>query len=585
MQSFEGIPVSEGVAIGRVFALDQSRRPIQRRVVSSDQVCEELERFEDARREAVDELDKVHAEAVHALGEEAAKIFLFHLGMLQDRTLTDPVRSMIENEHVPAEFAVSEVLRGFRDRFASMPDTAFRTKADDISDLRERLLSILIGSRRRRTSRAEADSIIVAHELTPTRAVELEKERVRGFAIDVGGPTSHTAIVARALGLPAVVGCRDLAEHVTDGQDILIDGYSGRVVLDPDEPTLAAYEAFTRTQAAIRADLRELSELPNQTADGVPIELLGNIEFPDEVSAVREMGGQGVGLYRTEFLFLTGQHPPSEDEQFEAYRRCVDLLDGKMLVIRTLDLGADKYTQQQATEPERNPFLGCRSIRLSLRSLPQFRTQLRAILRASALGPVKMMFPLITSLGEFRQARLYVREVMEDLAEEGVAFDPGVPLGMMVEVPSAAIMADLFAREADFFSIGTNDLVQYTLAVDRTNERVAHLYAPTHPAVLRLIKEVVKAGRAHEIPVSCCGESAADPEYALLLIGLGLRTLSTTSSAIPAVKRMIRSASVTQCERIARKAFTLDSAAEVSSFLRDRARKILPEVYDGRAVE
>jgi len=585
MRTFEGIPVAEGVVIGRVFAFDQPRRHIHRRDIDPGDVKEEIERFDAAREESVEELSRLHAEAQQVIGDEAAKIFLFHLGMLQDRTLVDSVREMIERDHVRAEYAVSEVLRGFGERFASMQDSTFRTKADDLHDLRERLLSNLIGSRRRQMRQAEADSIIVAHELTPTQAVELERERVRGFVIDVGGPTSHTAIVARALQLPAVVGCKELSDQVTDGQPILIDGYRGRVILDPDEETLAGYESFIESQDALRAGLRELAGLPTVTSDGVRVELLGNIEFPDEITSVLDGGGVGVGLYRTEFLFLTSQSQPTEEDQFAAYKRCVELLEGRPLTIRTLDLGADKYTQQRAAEPERNPFLGCRSIRLSLRLLPQFRDQLRAILRASAFGPVKIMFPLVTSLSEFRRARLYVRDVMEDLEEEGVAFDPRVPIGMMVEVPSAAIMAGLFAREADFFSIGTNDLVQYTLAVDRTNEQVAHLYAPTHPAVIRLIREVVKAGRSHEIPVSCCGESAADPEYALLLIGLGVRTLSTTASAIPSLKRAIRAASVTQCERLARKAFTFDSAAEVSSFLRDRARKILPEVYGGRSAE
>jgi phosphotransferase system enzyme I (PtsI) len=300
---------------------------------------------------------------------------------------------------------------------------------------------------------------------------------------------------------------------------------------------------------------------------------------------VIKSGGTGVGLYRTEFLYLTSKTEPTEADHFKAYKRCVDLLKGRELVIRTVDLGADKYTQSREEVPERNPFLGCRSIRYCLRNLPMFKRQLRAILRASAHGPLKVMFPLITSLNEFRHGKLLMNDVMEDLAEDGIEFDRKIKIGMMVEVPSAALMAEAFAQEADFFSIGTNDLVQYTLAVDRTNERVANLYSPTHPAVIRLIRDVARTSRRHSLPLSCCGESAGDLEFSMLLIGLGLRTLSVTSSAIPSLKRFVRSITVKECEKVARKVMTMDSDVQVAGVLRERSRQLVPEAFEGPGVE
>jgi phosphotransferase system enzyme I (PtsI) len=368
-----------------------------------------------------------------------------------------------------------------------------------------------------------------------------------------------------------------------DGQGIIIDGDRGLVILDPTDEKIEEYTAYIEQRKARQLSLGELASLESVTRDETKITLLGNIEFADEISAILRAGGAGVGLYRTEFLYLTRRVEPTEEDHFEAYKRCVDLLDGRPLVLRTVDLGADKHTQESIAVPERNPFLGCRSIRFCLKSLPMFKRQLRAMLRASAHGPISIMFPLISSPDEFRRARLVVHDVMEDLDDEGIEFDRGLAIGMMVEVPSAAIMSGPLAREADFFSIGTNDLVQYTLAVDRTNERVADLFNPAHPAVIRLIREVVKSARRHDIPVSCCGESAGEPEYAMLLIGLGVRTLSVTASSMAQLKRLVRSVTISQCERVAKRALSFDSDVEVSAFLRDQARKIIPEASGGRA--
>ena len=382
-----------------------------------------------------------------------------------------------------------------------------------------------------------------------------------------------------------MVGVGYLTRHVTDDLPIIIDGDRGVVVIDPDEKTLHEYEDSIEARKSVQISLAEIARLPSVTADGTPICLLGNIEFPEEIESVMKMGGEGVGLYRTEFLYLTGQKEPTEDDHFQAYKRAVELSKGRILTIRTMDLGADKYTQEQAEEPERNPFLGLRSIRYCLQNLPMFKAQLRAILRASSIGPIKIMFPLVTNIQELRQGKYLLNDVMEDLEEEGVAFDRTIEVGMMVEVPAAAIMANMFARESAFFSIGTNDLVQYTLAVDRTNERVANLYNPYHPAVLNLLKDIARVGKRHNIPVSCCGESAGDPEFAFLLLGLGLRTLSATASSLPILKRMVRKVTIQKCERVAQKAASLDSDAAVAAYVRDQARKVIPEAFDGRSGE
>jgi len=585
VQTFKGIPVSPGIVIGRVFVLDDQRRRIPKRTVKAEQVAAEHQRVWNALAASIAELNVLRESTRAQLGEEAAKIFGFHIGMLSDASLTRPMHDLIDAEKVTAEYAVFAGLEQLRKRFEAMPDPSFQTKVDDIKDLSARALKHLIGEHSTRLHDLNSHAIVIARDLTPSQTVQFNRQHVEAFATDLGGKTSHTAIVARALGIPAVVGVGRLSEYVFDDSTIIIDGDRGIVVLEPDQATIDDYEDYIEVRKTFAVSLSELSKLPSVTADGVPICLLGNIESPEEIKQVLLGGGEGVGLYRTEFLYLMNDKEPSEEDHYNAYKQAVELCAGRILTIRTMDLGADKYTQERAENPERNPFLGLRSIRYCLQNLPMFKRQLRAILRASALGPIKVMFPLITNTNELRQGRYLLNDVMEDLEDDGIAFDRKVDVGMMVEVPSAALMAGTFAREAAFFSIGTNDLVQYTLAVDRTNERVANLYNPFHPAVLHLIRDVVRAARRYSIPVSCCGESAGDPEYALLLIGLGLRTLSATPSSLPPLKRLVRKVSTQQCERIAKKAISLDSDAAVAAFVRDQARKIIPEVFDGRSGE
>lgn len=585
MQTIKGIAVSPGVVIGRIFVLEDEHRRIARRQIPPEAVGQELERLERAIAASSEELARVRQDAERQMGADAANIFLFHMGMLADQSLIGPMRRLIGEQQVTAEFAVHRVISDWADRFRHMKDTAFTTKANDLEDLSGRVLKQLIGEHESRLARLQHEAVIVASDLTPSQAAGFDRSLVVAFGTELGGRTSHTAIVARALGIPAVVGCPDLMELATDGAPVIVDGDRGMVIIDPLPEQFDEYRAYVEQRRLFQLSLEEVSSLPSVTRDGVHIHLMGNIEFPDEIEAICRLGGEGVGLYRTEFLYLTRQTEPSEEDHFEAYKTCVELLKGRPLVVRTVDLGADKYTQERAEQPERNPFLGLRSIRYCLRNQAMFRRQLRAILRASALGPVKLMFPLVTTTGELRQARWHLMEVMEDLEEEKVPFDRRIEIGMMVEVPAAALMADLFAREVDFFSIGTNDLVQYTLAVDRTNEQVASLFSPGNPAVIRLVKEVIRVARRREIAVSCCGESAGELDYAVLLIGLGLRTLSVTATSIPQLRRLVRSVTVKECERIAREASSLDSDVAVANYLRDRTRKIIPEAYGGRSVE
>lgn len=584
METLKGIPVSPGIGFGNVFILDDVRTRIPKRGIPQGSEKRELERLTRAIADAKDELVQLSAQAERELGPDAAKIFGFHLGMLGDRSISEPIRKRIETERVTAEYAVQEQFVQLAHVFGGMAES-FRTKVDDIWDVERRLLRHLIGEHTSGLARLSGPSVVVSGDLTPSQTASFQGKPVIGFATDIGGLTSHTAIFARALGIPAVVGLGRITEAAEDGDPVILDGDRGIVILRPDEATVRAYEERLRTAEAEAIELREVAALPAVTKDGVEIELLGNIEFAAEVENILSNGGVGVGLFRTEFLWLTSDHDPTEEEQFTAYRTCVEMARGGTVVLRTFDLGADKQTGAMAEAPEPNPFLGCRSIRYCLQNLPLFKRQLRAILRASAFGKMKIMFPLVTTLLELRQAKLHLHDVMEDLSDEGIPFDPKIAVGIMVEVPSAALMAGSFVREVDFLSIGTNDLIQYTLAVDRTNEKVQGLYTAGHPAVLKLIKDVIRAGRRGGVPVSCCGEVAGDPEFTMLLIGLGLRSLSATPGSLPALKRVIRNVDIPTCDRLARTACSFDSERQVTAYLRDQARKILPEPFGGRSAD
>ena len=585
MKLLQGIPVSPGVVIGRAMVLEKSLHRVPFLILEADQIPAELETFnkalEGARARVKQDRDQVAA----TLGEEPAKIFEFHLGLLSDSALIDPIQERIETEGVNAAFAVVEAFGALADRFRSMDDSVFKEKANDVFDLERRVLTQLTGGSQDRLASLTEPVIVICHQVTPTEVVAFNHEMVLGIATDIGGRTDHSSIVAAAIGIPVVVGCKSVAEEVSDGDLLILDGNSGTVIIAPDDDTVEKMRLNIQRLEILQQKSKEIAKQESVTLDGVQIHLYGNIEFAYEIAQVIEKGGEGVGLYRTEFQYLTSPTLPTEDELYDEYSKTVRNLQGRKLTIRTVDLGADKYTQAQAMGPERNPFLGLRSIRYCLQNLPLFRTQLRAIIRASAVGPLRVMFPLITSMNELRQAKLIFADVMEECEEEGIEFDSNIPIGMMVEVPSAALMAATFTREVDFFAIGTNDLIQYTVAVDRGNEKVASLYTAANPAVIKLIKSIIRAARRGKVETSLCGEIAGDPIYTMLLIGLGLRHLSLVPSQIPAIKQVIRNVNVGECERLARKVGSLDSDRRILSTLRKELQTTVPEVIGGWSVE
>ena len=572
----KGIGVSPGVVIATAVVLDAEEFDIPQRHVPVDQAAEELLRLDHATAVSKSEILDLRKQTVSQLGKQTASIFDFHLGMLDDPLLSEKIRNTILAAHVTAEYAVATVMRGYAKEFLTMPQyLAERVK--DIYDIEKRLLRNLTGQQRQSLNSLTRDVVVLAHDLTPSQTAGMAKGHVKGLAIDAGGQTSHTAIVARALGIPAVVGLNNVTAAAAPGDVVIVDGNRGVVIVDPDEETKANYKNYARQQVEFIHSLDALRDLPAVTKDGHEIVLMGNIEFPSEVATVLDKGGQGIGLYRTEFLYLGSDTEPTEEDHYQAYRQVIDECDGRPVVIRTLDLGADKYTQSRARVPERNPFLGCRSIRFCLQNLPLFKTQLRAVLRASVDSEASLLLPLISNLLELRQAKIILRDVGEDLEEEGIEHRRDMPIGMMVETPSAALQCDAFAKEVDFFSVGTNDLIQYTLAVDRGNERVAQLFTAANPAVLKLIKQVIRTGQQHGIAVSLCGEMAADPLFTILLLGMGLRVFSCAPPAIPEIKKIVRSVTIEQAVQVAGRVLNFDSDKEIINYLRIETRKILPE--------
>lgn len=445
MEVIKGIPVAPGVAIGRAFVLEDVLERVPYHALKAEDVQRQLGRLERAIELAKEDLGTDRDRAAETLGSEPAKIFEFHLGLLADAALIEPIRQTIEREHVTAEYAVAKGFRALADRFRSMESDTFRQKANDVMDLDRRLIGRLMGRTEDRLAHLEEPVIVIAHELTPAQAASFDTAKVRAFATDAGGRTSHTSIVAAALGIPVVVGCTDLTRRVGEGEEVVIDGKGGVVIVNPEPEVLEQYRRDQARNAHVSADLAELALAPSVTLDGTRIQLMGNIEFAHEIDMIRANGGDGVGLFRTEFLFLTTPHEPTEEEQFEEFKKAVELMEGMPITFRTFDLGADKYTQARAEEPERNPFLGLRSIRYCLRHLSLFRRHLRAVIRASAHGRIKVMFPLISTALELRQAKMILQDVMDECEEEGIEFDRSIPIGMMVEVPSAALTASIFA--------------------------------------------------------------------------------------------------------------------------------------------
>jgi len=579
MEIKKGIAASPGISIAKSLVIDAEDYRIPRRAIKPSQWIAEVQRVRNAFRDAISELTRLEAKQDQTEGGKIKDIFAVHLRFLHDRSLRKRITDLVHSESVTAEYAVSTVLRQIASHFTRVKDTYISERAADIYDIERRLLKQLLGKKREDIEHLTEEVAIVARELSPTQTATFNKEFVKGLATDAGGRTSHTTIVARSLGIPAVVALEDLTEYVSGGDTVIIDGNRGIVVVNPDEETIQQYQEYSREFAELEHRLDGLREKPAVTRDGTKIILLGNIEFPDEAELVLQKGGQGIGLYRTEFLYLNTENEPTEDEHYQAYAATLGVFTDRPVIIRTTDLGADKYTQSRRFAPEPNPFLGLRSIRYCLQNLTMFKTQLRAVLRASVLGEVKIMFPLITNLQELMQAKMILRDVMEDLGEESIAYNKDIEIGIMIETPSAALIAYSLARDVDFFSIGTNDLTQYTLAVDRGNELVSTLYSAADPAVLRLIRTVIQDAHKAQIDVHVCGEMASEPEYIMLLLGIGVRTISLTPPMIPEIKQIIRSVTMEDCNNLARKVLSMNSERQISSYLRDATRKILPEAF------
>jgi phosphotransferase system enzyme I (PtsI) len=579
MQILHGLAVSPGIAIGPVIVLDPRGLRLPPRTIAADAVTYELERLDRGLESAQIEASRAEAEARSRLGPQYAA----HCRMITDPSLCREARKRIEQDHISAEHAVLDVLEGYAVRLERLADSHLAARAADVRDIESRILSHLIGhSPRSFQDELVVPTVVLAHDLTPSEAAGLDPARIRGFATEAGGRASHTAIVAAALEIPAVVGLGKFLDRGLHCQMAIIDGDEGLVILNPDLETQERYHKTSNERSARFQVLMQQTDLPAQTLDGERIELWGNIEFGGEVEVCLDRGAVGVGLFRTEFLFLTAETPPSEEEQFQAYSAVVRSMQGRPITIRTLDLGADKVTSyRNAGYLESNPALGLRSLRLSLRDPDLFRPQLRAILRASTLGEVRIMFPLVSTRAELIEARAILNNVAAELRDEGYPIREKVPVGVMVEVPAAALMADHLAKEVDFFSIGTNDLIQYTLAVDRTNETVADLYCAADPAVLRLIAMVVEAARNERIEVSVCGTMGGEPLYTMLLLGLGLRQLSMPPHQLPEIKRVIRGIRMETAQTVAARALRLTDAQDVVALLERSLAQVLPEKRDG----
>jgi phosphoenolpyruvate-protein phosphotransferase (PTS system enzyme I) len=579
MEIRKGIAVSPGVAIASAIVLDSEQFRIPRRSIDPADVEAEVARFQGAVDRALAEIRELRQRVVSDVGEKLGAIFDVQDALLTDPHLTQEIRELVQREHYAPEYAVSTILRGYAKKFLNLPNRYMAERVSDVYDVEKRLLRNLIGARRESLGTLTEPVIVIAHDLSPSQTASLDRSKILAFATDAGGRTSHTTIVARAMGIPAVVGLKTITADVSGGDMVVVDGHRGLVVINPDDAAIQRFREARARFDLMEKKLGDMKDLPAVTADGHEVKLWGNIEFPHDVETCMARGATGIGLYRTEFLYLDRDDDPTEEDHFQAYAEAIDMLQGRPLTIRTCDLGADKFTHLSGEYDERNPFLGCRSIRFSLQHIGLFKTQLRAILRASALGPTRVMFPLITNLKELRQAKMLMNDVREDLEEEGVEFDPDLKVGIMIEVPSAAIMARHFARECDFFSIGTNDLIQYTLAVDRSNERVAGLYTPGNPAVLRLIRMVVEAALEAKIDVAVCGEMAGEPTYAPVLLGLGIHTFSVSPATLLEIKKVVRSMTMDQAREICERVYQFDSDREVDAYLAEITRRMLPEMY------
>jgi phosphoenolpyruvate-protein phosphotransferase (PTS system enzyme I) len=581
---FRGIAVSAGVCRGKILVLHRARHIIAQREIPDGEITQEVARFEQSLVQTRKQISEVQRRVVQNMGAKEADIFDAHLLMLEDRMLVDEVIKLIREEKANAEYAFHTVSERYREALAAVNDEYLRERAADMHDLNGRVLDNLLEVTDALNLRHLATPcILIGHDLSPSTTAQLDKKLVLGFATDIGGQTSHTAIIARSLGIPAVVGLKTVSDELQSGDYVLLDGYNGTVIVNPTDQTLFQYGQLAKIRASLDEKLREIQRQPAVTLDGKSIHLSANIEDQNDVEAVILHGAEGVGLLRTEFLFINRDSLPDEEDQYKVYRQIAAALKPQPVIIRTLDLGGDKFASHLQLAKELNPFLGWRAIRFCLAQPELFRAQLRAILRASAEGNVKMMYPMISGLDELNQANALVEKCRIELRAEKIPFDENLEIGAMIEIPSAALIADSLAKRVKFFSIGTNDLIQYTLAADRTNERVSHLYEPTHPAIVRLIKTIVDAAHRNGIWAGVCGEIAGDPVLTPLLIGLGVDELSAAPTVIAPVKYIIRRLKLDEARALAEFALQSESPTEILARCMELARAAAPSLFESKS--
>ncbi|WP_110111708.1 phosphoenolpyruvate--protein phosphotransferase [Bacillus sp. CGMCC 1.16541] len=561
-QEILGIAASSGIAIAKAFRLENPELTVEKKQVAD--VDSEIARLEKALATSTSELEKIKEHALKELGQDKAEIFSAHLLVLSDPELINPIKEKIQTENANAEFALDEVASMFINMFESMDNEYMKERAADIRDVTKRVLAHLLGVNISNPSMISEEVVIIAEDLTPSDTAQLNRQYVKGFTTDIGGRTSHSAIMARSMEIPAVVGTKTVMHDIKNGTLVIVDGLDGKVIVNPSEEVVKQYEEKAAAYEAQKAEWAKLVNEKTLSADDHHVELAANIGTPEDVKGVLENGGEGVGLYRTEFLYMGREDLPTEEEQFNSYKTVLERMEGKPVVVRTLDIGGDKELPYLDLPKEMNPFLGFRAIRLCLEMQDMFRTQLRALLRASVYGDLKIMFPMIATVDEFRQAKAILLEEKEKLQAEGVNVSEDIEVGMMVEIPSSAVMADLFAKEVDFFSIGTNDLIQYTLAADRMNERVSYLYQPYNPAILRVILAAHKEGKW----VGMCGEMAGDEIAIPILLGLGLDEFSMSATSILKARSQIRQLSKADIEPHIETILSMSSTEEVIEFVK-----------------
>ena len=579
---YHGIPASPGIAIGTVMLIAESHRTLFKDIkitgIAPEQVDSEIALFRQAIDKTRDEIKELRTRVQTSLESHEANIFDAHFLIVDDKMLMNEVCSSVSKKLLPADAAFSQTMQKYIAAISAVPDPYLRERAADVQDVAARILSNLYGLERPKLDHLPGPRIIIAKDLTPSDTALLDRTNVLAFATESGSKTSHSAILARSMRIPAIVGMNHFVERVEDGDRMIIDGFLGIAILNPEKQTIELYEQKESRKAKLYNELLRETQLKSETVDGYRIHLAANVENADTLEDIKKYGASGIGLFRTEYLYINRSTLPTEEEQFEIYKKVATAMDGQAAIIRTLDLGGDKLSEALGAYHEQNPFLGLRAIRLCLEKPEILKVQMRAILRAGVFGKIRMMFPMVSCMDELNKLLKLLDEVRSDLKNSNMKFDGSMDIGVMIEIPSAALIADKLAKKVDFFSIGTNDLVQYTLAVDRNNEKVAHLYAPTNPAVLELIGRTVDAAERNGIWVGVCGEVAGDPRYIPILIGLGVKELSMSPLSIGHIRRLIRNISMYDAERIAEKALAAETAEEALAYSMEYLEKKVPEI-------